>query len=282
MMGSGRSGIYKRKEDIHGKYGGQSQGGISTPKGEPFVLIFTSDVGESFGYQDQFRPDGMFWYTGEGQIGDMEMVRGNLAIRDYIENDKQLHLFEYTKKAYVSYLGGVKCVGHHIEERPDREGNLRKAIIFHLALQPEHALVVSEPLLQYGDETKPVPKLSLDQLRQLALQTPTANATKTQIIQNVIFRSEAVRLYALKRSEGKCEGCQKPSPFVGKDGPFLEVHHVLRLGDGGPDHPAFVIALCPNCHRKVHYGLDGAKYNKQMIAQLSKLEFYNLCLQFYD
>jgi len=36
---------------------------------------------------------------------------------------------------------------------------------------------------------------------------------------------------------GVCESCLQPAPFHGKKGPYLEVHHVHRLSDGGPDHP---------------------------------------------
>ena len=38
--------------------------------------------------------------------------------------------------------------------------------------------------------------------------------------------------------------------------PYLEPHHITRLADNGPDHPAKVIALCPNCHRKAHSSQD--------------------------
>jgi hypothetical protein len=34
--------------------------------------------------------------------------------------------------------------------------------------------------------------------------------------------------------------------------------------DGGPDHPAWVIALCPKCHRRAHYGADGPEYNRTL------------------
>jgi hypothetical protein len=32
---------YNRRRDIHGKYGGQMQGGICTPKNHPLVMAFT-------------------------------------------------------------------------------------------------------------------------------------------------------------------------------------------------------------------------------------------------
>jgi 5-methylcytosine-specific restriction endonuclease McrA len=58
------------------------------------------------------------------------------------------------------------------------------------------------------------------------------------------------------RANGKCELCQQLAPFRrAKDGsPYLEVHHKIRLSDHGPDTVENAIAVCPNCHRKLHYG----------------------------
>jgi 5-methylcytosine-specific restriction enzyme A len=44
------------------------------------VLVFTGSTGERHGYVDGFQPDGTFWYTGEGQHADMQLVRGNLTL----------------------------------------------------------------------------------------------------------------------------------------------------------------------------------------------------------
>ncbi|WP_421188799.1 HNH endonuclease [Aeromonas enteropelogenes] len=38
--------------------------------------------------------------------------------------------------------------------------------------------------------------------------------------------------------------------------PRFDGNYRIRLSDGGPDHPANVIALCPNCHRRAHHALD--------------------------
>jgi 5-methylcytosine-specific restriction endonuclease McrA len=59
----------------------------------------------------------------------------------------------------------------------------------------------------------------------------------------------------LDQANGVCGDCGSEGPFISKsDGrPFLEVHHVKRLTDGGEDTVENAIALCPNCHRKRHY-----------------------------
>ena len=64
-----------RRSEIHRAFAGQAQGGVSTPADHPMLFIFTSTSGEQFGYKDEFKPDGIFHYTGEGQEGDMQMSR---------------------------------------------------------------------------------------------------------------------------------------------------------------------------------------------------------------
>ena len=32
----------------------------------------------------------------------------------------------------------------------------------------------------------------------------------------------------------------------------MESHHIKWLSKGGEDSPENVVALCPNCHRKMH------------------------------
>lgn len=78
-------GSYWKRSDIHALLGGQEQGGISTPSKKPYIIIFSSPRGEEFGYEDGRNPDGFYHYTGEGQVGDMQWVRGNRAIRDHAQ-----------------------------------------------------------------------------------------------------------------------------------------------------------------------------------------------------
>ncbi|WP_430789132.1 HNH endonuclease [Virgibacillus flavescens] len=60
----------------------------------------------------------------------------------------------------------------------------------------------------------------------------------------------------LIRANGICENCEKEAPFKrASDGtPYLEVHHNKRLADGGKDTVDNAIAVCPNCHRELHFG----------------------------
>lgn len=69
-------------------------------------------------------------------------------------------------------------------------------------------------------------------------------------------RDPKVVAYVLKEAEGICYDCNSEGPFISKTTgmPYLEVHHVKMLKDGGEDTVKNAVALCPNCHRKRHYG----------------------------
>jgi HNH endonuclease len=80
-------------------------------------------------------------------------------------------------------------------------------------------------------------------------------------------RSQIIAQYALIRSRGICEGCKQSAPFMRRNGePYLEIHHIHALGDGGSDHPLNVAAVCPNCHSRVTHGKDADAHNA-LIAQ---------------
>jgi 5-methylcytosine-specific restriction protein A len=79
---------------------------------------------------------------------------------------------------------------------------------------------------------------------------------KVVVNTTVFLRNQYVIAEVLARANGVCESCHAPAPFkrVSDGTPYLEVHHRVRLADGGEDTILNAIALCPNCHRKAHYG----------------------------
>ncbi len=85
-------------------------------------------------------------------------------------------------------------------------------------------------------------------------------------------RSDLVRDLVMERAGGVCEGCNEPAPFHNKRGePYLHAHHVYELSKGGPDTPQSVVAICPNCHYRIHHGQDGDEYNAELIDNLPEL-----------
>ena len=77
-----------------------------------------------------------------------------------------------------------------------------------------------------------------------------------EVTTRVYKRSPYVVAEVLSRANGKCQSCKSDAPFLKVDGtPFLEVHHIEWLSNGGEDSVENAIALCPNCHRQAHYGV---------------------------
>ena len=59
--------------------------------------------------------------------------------------------------------------------------------------------------------------------------------------------------YAKKRANGICQLCGNPAPFMRSNGePYLESHHIKWLSKGGEDTIRNTVALCPNCHKRLH------------------------------
>ncbi|WOG28683.1 HNH endonuclease signature motif containing protein [Endozoicomonas sp. 8E] len=81
-----------------------------------------------------------------------------------------------------------------------------------------------------------------------------------------------VKAWVLKESQGNCENCDSLAPFTTAAGePFLEVHHLKRLADGGSDRISNAIALCPNCHREFHYGQSKLEKINAIYAKVPRL-----------
>ena len=261
---------YSRLKDIHLQYGGQRQGGISTPTNHPYVFIFTGKSGEQHGYDDGWKSEGVFLYTGEGQVGDMEFRAGNAAIRDHDANGKELLLFEALGKSKpVKFLGRFACQSWDTFQGPDRNGNLRSCIQFHL-VRLDHVVGLE------GDiDSKEIEKTSIEDLRDRAFAAakPQQSKSWSNAPSSYRSRSKSVKDYVLRRAAGRCELTGQPAPFVTRSGaPYLEVHHTRRLSDDGPDDPRWVAAIDPTVHREIHFGDRGSELNQLLIEKLKQIE----------
>jgi 5-methylcytosine-specific restriction protein A len=181
-----------------------------------------------------------------------------------------LLLFAATKtKGIYSFEGCFALAGWEMVEAPDVDKLPRKAIVFQLVpvaeVEPTVAAELEEPL----SEDK-----SLAELRALAIaaaETPKEPGKEARRAYYV--RSATVKAYVLMRANGRCEACRDKAPFLRMDGsPYLEPHHIKRIADGGPDHPAHVGAVCPTCHRRIHHGADGKSINAELEKYVKGLE----------
>jgi 5-methylcytosine-specific restriction enzyme A len=86
------------------------------------------------------------------------------------------------------------------------------------------------------------------------------------------IRSTAVKASVLAKADGTCEGCSLPAPFADEnDDPFLEVHHLKQLCQGGSDTVTNAVALCPNCHRRCHLAVDRDAFTNTIYLNISRL-----------
>lgn len=95
-------------------------------------------------------------------------------------------------------------------------------------------------------------KLSLDELKRRA-QHSQKDVKKRENVSSTFERNQDVVDYVKRVAKGICQLCEAPAPFRDKDGdPFLHVHHIIWLTRNGSDIIDNCVALCPNCHAKMH------------------------------
>lgn len=91
--------------------------------------------------------------------------------------------------------------------------------------------------------------------------------TRKSRVQSYFTRSAEVVRITKERARGVCQLCKKEAPFHDKKGqPYLETHHVIWLSRGGADSTDNTVALCPNCHTRIHVlddPMDTEKLNRR-------------------
>lgn len=85
-------------------------------------------------------------------------------------------------------------------------------------------------------------------------------------------RDPTVAAYIHHIANGTCESCRQKAPFVKANGlPFLEIHHVVPLSQGGADKECNVVAVCPNCHRALHLAEDAKNRTNMLYVSIERL-----------
>lgn len=93
---------------------------------------------------------------------------------------------------------------------------------------------------------------------------------QTTVVIKSFARDPKIRAWIRFNANGVCEGCESSAPFLREnDRPFLEVHHLRPLASGGSDTIANAIALCPNCHRRLHFSKDKKGFLEEIYKRLN-------------
>lgn len=113
-------------------------------------------------------------------------------------------------------------------------------------------------------------KLSQAELRCRA-EAKGSNKVGSRTASNTVYiRDPDIAEYAKRRANGICQLCGQKAPFLDKDKkPYMECHHIDWLSEGGSDTIQNTVALCPNCHRKMHI-LNLPEDKKKLKIQASK------------
>jgi len=155
--------FYQRKE-IHDLYGGNRQSGISPSAKYPYIFIFSGKSGENYGYKDGWDNPNIFSYTGEGQIGDMQFNKGNLALKEHINNEKRVFLFESAKTGFVEFVSELELFDVDYFDTLDVNGTIRIGIKFFfmrigafvpVSVEQFKSIYTNEPTFEYGKIISP-------------------------------------------------------------------------------------------------------------------------------
>ena len=231
-------------------------------------LVLISNHVESI-YDDRWVGD-VFHYTGMGQEGDQSLsFAQNRTLAESASNGVSLHLFEVERPKEYIYQGQVRLAGApYTEMQPDQLRKLRRVYVFPLQLVEGSQVAIdsSQHAAAEVARQKKAGKLALDELRTLA-NAASQQPGERQLRAKVFERSPYVAEYARKRAGGKCELCGAQAPFNDRnDQPYLECHHIEWLSRGGRDATDNTVAVCPNCHRRLHV-LD-AEHDRAALQEL--------------
>lgn len=230
-----------------------TQGGMRRSlKGNCLVVI--SDLTKGL-YEDRWEGN-ILHYTGMGKSGDQKLNRQNRTLEESRSTRIPVHLFEvFTSGNYV-YVGGVELAGNpYRETQIGDDGKRRKVYMFPMRLRSgsQRPTVSQEHInLIANTKQKLLSRKNLELLRELA-KLAQPKPQKRNIVAQEIIRDAAVVAYVKRAAEGRCDLCGAEAPFRDKNGElYLECHHVKPLAEGGGDTISNAVALCPNCHRKMH------------------------------
>jgi 5-methylcytosine-specific restriction protein A len=275
---------YERTELLKFIGSKQPQSGILWNKeGSDSIIVTTGGRHtKRVGYSDDLQEDGSWIYTGQGEKGDQNphsfanslltnQEKRVLLFSTLEPNAQQVKERGNHKKLYqYEGLFEVKSWSLEFQQEGKRKGDKLAKYI----LQPIDKFDNQDQLTQNPLENVILEPSEFYNLRKKVLKNSNKPIKPNSIVLTEYkTRSIEIKKYALLRSNGICENCGKDAPFLNSNNiPFLEVHHIFNLADDGPDHPINVAAICPNCHREAHYGMDKQTLKDKLAQKIIEKE----------
>ena len=224
-------------------------------------------------YDDQWNGN-VFYYTGMGKSGDQSLeYKQNKTLNESNTNGIRVYLFEsYVDREYI-FSGEVKLSGSpfYVDELGD-DGKIRKALKFPLTRILEENIIYDITDIKKNEilKTREVRKHSIDEIKEKAKKIENKKTNSKEVKTIYRERNQYISEFTKERAKGVCDLCGKEAPFKDKSGkPYLESHHVIPLANNGPDAIYNTVAVCPNCHRKIHI-LNNKKDMKKLTNVIRK------------
>lgn len=245
-----------------------NSGGIRYSKTTQCVVIFSfryTTNAKEMPYQDQWVGD-VIHYTGQGMEGDQTLTRNNKVLANSSEKAIQIHLFEAFVKGENIYRGQGRLIDQpYTVSELDKNGNERIVYKFPIQINDQQNSLDERLLREVDNKEKQIVRKLDDATvqryakeasrlnQEIVDEKPALTASYREVTSQQFERNPYIARYVKDLSHGFCALCGQPAPFIDQQGiPFLHSHHVQYLSQGGHDTINNCIAVCPNCHARIH------------------------------
>lgn len=221
--------------------------GITTRDGSVIAVQvqFEAHDGTPPAYKDQHLANGDILLIGRGQPehGDQKETHGNRILVEAIErnSDDAFPVYEKIGGNRYHYLGDFIGSTFTYEELDPQQPGYK---VFRFILTPVSAADL-DSLTEAGDTD--VNEFAGD-------ASPSVPPERRQVVQAIIARNRKLVGKAKKDADYRCQRCDNESGWLTSEGkPYVEVHHIIPLGENGFDDLRNMIVLCVNCHKMLHH-----------------------------
>ncbi|WP_219845142.1 MULTISPECIES: NUDIX domain-containing protein [unclassified Paenibacillus] len=185
----------------------------------------------------------------------------NVFKADYKYNRAIINSIKYDIPIYVFEKQNEKCtlkgVYQYVKHEHDPSNDSRWFILNKLSSFETNKSVTQNEYDHEMNKQVDISKRSIKEERRNRLKNAAKAPGTVKVTSTQFVRNGDVIVEVLERAKGVCEKCKKPAPFLRKDfTPYLEVHHVKPLSEGGDDTVENAMAVCPNCHRAAHHATE--------------------------
>lgn len=261
-----------------------TQGGMRRSHTSNSLVLFSDHSGHSV-YEDIWIED-ILHYTGMGLEGDQTLEKTqNKILANSDRNRVKIFLFETHQPTLHTYLGQVVLTEdpYTVQEK-DSKGNLRLVYKFPLKILDSNFSINKETIEKSEREKeKKIKSLTTEETAEKARLISDTNkdlhekrkskgenargyryAKKKEFI-----RDPFIAEYVKDIAKGICQLCEQVAPFEKEGKPFLHSHHIEYLSNGGLDTIENCIAVCPNCHARIHE-LEDIKDREKLLKKVSE------------